>query len=166
MKQTMLEDLRAIWKRNPDIFEEIMREYQHSGKSIFPADKRRRVKRQKNVLAVVWASVEFLMWRDHISIALACERMARHGMPFTLYDTPSGMRSFVPLEPEPKIFKYSAEGEKGKTDGENIRQSYYAARRQPDMGMSELWLDQMKSAYNGEDSALDETFLEKAFPPV
>lgn len=132
---------------------------------MFPRDKRKRTKRLPPALDIVWASVEFIRWRDELDIRAASEKLARHTVHMNIYDNDTGMWA-VGDKPQPDTFFYRAEGEKGKADGDNIRQTYYAAKNRGDQVAAMAWLDAMKAAHNGEESALDSEFLIKAIPPV
>lgn len=153
-KDKMLKEMRALWNRDASLFDEIVREYTERGSVVFPREKRRRVKRQKIVMDWVWASVEFLKWRDEASVRPACEHLAKHMSTFNLYDTETGMWR-VKEEPKPPVFQYHPDGEgEGMVLGESIRQTYYAAKKQKDLVMADLILNQMKAAHEGRKSVL------------
>lgn len=158
-KDKMLKEMRALWNRDASLFDEIVREYTERGSVVFPREKRRRVKRQKIVMDWVWASVEFLKWRDGARVRPACEHLAKHMSIFNLYDTETGMWR-VKEEPKPPVFQYHPDGEgEGTVTGEGIRQTYYAACKRHDMVGAELVLDQMKAAEAAHWSAIDRKYL-------
>lgn len=166
-KGAILKEMRALWRRNPAIFDEIAKEYCEKGSTVFPPDKRRRTYKNKDVLSWIWAHVEFLKWRDGIEHTTdVCERLAAHGMHFNVYADAHEGRWKVGREPEPQTFVYNAEGKAGKADGENIRKSYNDALKLEDLSLATLLLDEMKAAHAGSDSILGEDFIKKLPPPV
>lgn len=157
-KQDMLKEMRALWKRDAALFDEIAREYSERGPAVFPRDKNKRTKRQKVVMDWVWASVEFLRWRDGMKVRPACEYLAKHMTKFELHDTENGM--WRRGTPRPEIFHYHPDGEgDGLAPGESIRQTYYTACKQPDMGIATLLLHHMQAVHEGRPSVLDERHL-------
>lgn len=158
-KDKMLKEMRALWKRDAALFDEIVKEYTERGSVVFPREKRRRVKRQKIVMDWVWASVEFLKWRDGAKVKPACEHLAKHMSIFNLYDTETGEWR-AKEEPKPSVFQYHPDGEgEGLVTGEGVRQTYYAAKRSDDLGMASLILSEMKAAYEGRKSVLKQEIL-------
>jgi len=153
-KDKMLKEMRALWSRDAALFDEIVKEYTEQGPAVFPREKRKRVYRQKTVMDWVWASVEFLKWRDGARVKPACEHLAKHMSEFNLYDTETGMWR-VKEEPKPPVFQYHPDGEgESLVIGESVRQTYYAASKQADMGIATLLLDEMKAAHEGRKSVL------------
>gem|GEM_PF-1569706 len=168
-KEKMLKKLRELWDHDPALFDEIVREYKKRGPEIFPNDEPhprqrtgRRTNRTPDALALIYAKVEFLRWRDGKTIAEACNALLRHDEQtddkITQYDTTDN-RWRVGEEGKPPTFDYRPKWN---------RQDYYDAKKLVDEGevMGEIWLEEMKAAYEGDDSSMFDTdFLKRAFPP-
>ncbi len=160
-EQKMRNELRGLWKRDPELFNQLMGEYASKGAAMFPADKRRRTARRAPVTDWVWSKVEFLKWRDGCDVKEAARKLALHGMKFTLYDSPSGTWK-VGREERPETYIYSPDGEE---PAETIRQLYYKCNKQDDKGMARLMLGEMICAAEGRENALPKDFIERSFPP-
>jgi hypothetical protein len=174
-RDEMLREMRALYRKSPKQFRETVEAFSEQGESIFPDRKPRRAARDtKAVLAIVWAQVQFIMWRDRLNIVDACRRLERHGgLQFSVFDAPDG--TWKHGEPEPETFEYQP-----KPDGA-IRKLYYMAearikteRNAEKLNLSksgtelagQLWLELMQCAHKGEPmlEGFDDKWLARFIP--
>lgn len=124
-KDKMKAKLAELRNKAPEVFDELVSEYQRDGEeallaSLPPARKGgSRTKRTREVRVRVWAMVELLRERDGIDVLEACKRLDSHGScSFMQYTTPDN--KWRPSEEQiPEIFEYTP------PDWQSIRRLYY-----------------------------------------
>lgn len=164
-ERKILASLKKIHDENTAEFDRLVREYIKHGSEVFSAlepHPRQRTgrltKKTKDALNIVWAYVEFVYWRDQISIVDACKRLEYYGgFPFEQYDTEDN-RWRPADEPKPPTFSYHV-----KT-WQDIKRAYYDSFG-VDLGIGKLNLSMMQAAHNGEPSIYDKEWLTKYLPP-
>ena len=121
----------------------------------------KRESRTPDVIALMWAKVEFMIWRDRKTIIDACDALQK----FTdetkevieQYDT-TDYRWRRGEEVKPSSFSYQPKWNK-------TTHNDYSGLEHGSRMIGELYLEQMQAAHNGEPSILSAEFMEKSFPP-
>ena len=151
--------LAAIYNADPEGFNRIVAAFNKEGPSALGQHPRHRTdtrkKRTPSVLTWIWASIEFLKWRDADSTINACKRLhyfySERGKEFSIYQTDDYTWQ-VGREPEPETFRYAAPDWQGLKEAHNL---FYGLGDE-DQANGHFKFGLMKSTHNKE--------YEKLFP--
>ena len=161
-----LTKLAKLYQSDPEGFESVIADFQANGPEIFrikhPRHRTDTRKKPAYVLGWIWAKVEFLKWRDGVSILQACKRLeyfhAERGDVFHIYQTDDYKWHVSKGEPKPEVFEYATKGWQGLKAAHN---KFYDLTEEEQRD-GEFKLNLMKNAHEGKWSPIN---LEKMVPP-